>query len=256
MPSAYPMKAYELCYDPGSGQMVFRGTEAVLGPIFDKYKFASRLVVAASDIERELGGPLEGIPRDIMDTELAMPIDAGLLNYPHVTFAHADTLNPFRSVGFHSPNGVLQFCQNLEKLYLKVAQWIHGRVQLSIAKGLRSRINWGSFLGLTLVEFLDMVAPGVSAVTGPVPDREVIMKNADDEDIIMDELNESLPLIFHPVHSNMVRSGLLQLYDPLSPDFNADYYAPSPYVNMDSEDIPGLLDYLVSDIAGAVPLSM
>ncbi|KAK1215383.1 hypothetical protein PQX77_022008 [Marasmius sp. AFHP31] len=251
MPKAYPDHAVEPHFDHISGRMVFRGTEAVMNPIFDKYRFAARLVVSSSDIDREVGEIPEGIPKDILNSELAMPIDSDLLDYPHVTLADAEMLNPFRAIGFQSVEGVLQFCRNLETLFLKVARWIHGRIQLSVAKGLKSRVNWGAILGLTPFDFLEMVAPGVTRTTDSGY-RDVDMKDHD-EDIIMEETN-TLSLILHPLDSHAVRSGLLHPYDPTLAGFDPNYYAPSAFITSEDEDVAGLIDYLVKDIEGAIPL--
>ncbi|KAK1219785.1 hypothetical protein PQX77_017484 [Marasmius sp. AFHP31] len=197
MPKAYPNNVSEPYLDPASSRMVYRGTEAVMNPIFDKFRFTARLVVSSSDTD---GNPGD-LPTGILTSELAMPIDADLLDYPHVTLADVNTPNPFRAIGFQSIQGVIQFCHNLETLFLKIAQWIHGRIQLSIAKGLQSRVNWGGILGLTPFNFLEMVAPGVACLTGTT--RDVEMKGID-EDTDMEEFTNSLSLILHPLESNAV----------------------------------------------------
>ncbi|KAK1229571.1 hypothetical protein PQX77_007397 [Marasmius sp. AFHP31] len=254
LPESFPRAIAETHLDSVSKKTFFRGTPAIMDPLFEKFRFASRLVVSASNAKVENGEILEGIPKDVFNTELSMPIDIALLGYPHVILADSNTPNLFRMVGFHSPEGVFHFCQNLEKLFMKVVQWIHGRVKLSIAKGLRSQVNWGRFIDLTPYDFLDMVAPGVTKITGPIPDRDVIMRSPEEEDIVMDEPDDTLPLIFHPLESNAVKAGLLLPYDPSLPDFDVNYYTPSAYITARDEDIYELLDYLVADITGAVAL--
>ncbi|KAK1215719.1 hypothetical protein PQX77_021662 [Marasmius sp. AFHP31] len=205
----------------------------------------------ASNIDRELSKIPEGIPKDILHSELSMSIDSDLLDYPHVMLADAETLNPFWAVGFQSVEGVLQFCHNLEAPFLKVARWIHGRIQLSVAKGLKSQVNWGAILGLTPFDFLEMVAPGVAHTTDSSY-QDVDMKDHD-KDIIMEETN-TLSLIFHPLGSNAVCSGLLHPYDPTLPGFDPAYYTPSAFITSEDEDVAGLIDYLVKDIEGTIPL--
>ncbi|KAK1221915.1 hypothetical protein PQX77_015262 [Marasmius sp. AFHP31] len=254
MPRCYPESAYEPYPGPISGRMVYRGTKAVLEPIYQKFRFASRIVVSASGIDREPGEVATRMPKDIFNAELGLPIDLDLMDYPHLTFADLDTPNPFRRVGFQSVEGVLQFCRNLELLYVKVAQWIYGCIQLSVAKGLKSHVNWGSFLGLTQVKLLDMVAPGVTTITGPINNGDITMIDAE-EDILMEDSDSQLTgLIFHPLESNVVRAGLLAPYNPNLPGLNVDYYTPSAYLTQEDEDVPGVIDYLVKDINGAIPL--
>ncbi|KAK1215005.1 hypothetical protein PQX77_022404 [Marasmius sp. AFHP31] len=79
MPKAYPDHAVEPHFDQASSRMVYRGTEAVLNPIFDKFHFTARLVVSGSDIDKELGELPHGIPKDLLNSELAMPINADLV---------------------------------------------------------------------------------------------------------------------------------------------------------------------------------
>ncbi|KAJ8079998.1 hypothetical protein PM082_016824 [Marasmius tenuissimus] len=251
LPNLFPCgiaKAYD---DPVTQKTLFRGTQTLMDYLFDKFRFASQLVVSASNAELERGEMPEGIPKDILNTELSMPIDIALLGYPHVILADPSMPNFFRMVGFDTPAGVFHFCQNLEKLFSKVTQWLHGRVRLSIAKGLHSQVNWGSFLDITHCDFLDMVAPGMADITGPAPERDVAMRNPEDDDFVMDEADNTLALIFHLLECNTISAGLLLPYDPTSPDFDINYYTPSAYITNCDKDVYKLLDYLVMDIKGA-----
>ncbi|KAL0057932.1 hypothetical protein AAF712_015410 [Marasmius tenuissimus] len=230
LPNSFPRGIAEAYDDPVTQITLFRGTQTLMDYLFDKFRFASRLVVSASNAELERGEIPEGIPKDILNTELSMPIDI---------------------VGFDTPVGVFHFCQNLEKLFSKVTQWIHGRVRLSIAKGLGSQVNWGSFLDITHRDFLDMVAPGMADITWPAPERDVAMRNPEDDDSAMDEVDDTLALIFHSLECNAIHAGLLLPYDPTSPDFDINYYTPLAYITNRDKDVYGLLDYLVMDIKGA-----
>ncbi|KAK7039117.1 hypothetical protein VNI00_010302 [Paramarasmius palmivorus] len=217
--------------------------------LWAKYQFIGRLVISAAQGAQSAskdGTPLRlAIPKDLLQGEWSRPVVNNLqAPFPHLSFADPSLPNPLLSTIFLEKHQLIHVMRVFHFILFRYITWIRDMVALSLAKGLASEANWGAAFGLSQLEFLDRLAPGISSITRRASVREPIASIPDD----------NLALILHPTASNAAIAGLLRPYQPNDPAYDLDTYCvPSADVLMTEElrtgGITGLLTSLWNEVS-------
>ncbi|THV02915.1 hypothetical protein K435DRAFT_852346 [Dendrothele bispora CBS 962.96] len=198
----------------------------------DLCRLGQMVVVAANSLTHPTDPLRPFIPKDIPNLKWSLP-DLGIV-FPHLTFAF-DT-SPFESIIVDSKQTLHVIYNIIQFVAQRYATWILEQVRRSILKGYMSEANWGAYFGFSQDEILRSLTrksvqrlEAEKTLAGRKRKRETVNE-------VNAEGSIGKSLVFHPVRSSLAQQGLLEPYDPLSPEWSIDAYAPSAELTIEEED--------------------